>query len=105
MKAYKNKILIQNTVTYAMVIACYVLIQALMAAGHVNSLVKGLLVPLCMYVILAVSLNLTVGILGELSLGHAGFMCVGAFSGAFFNHVMADAVPSGQVRTCCFLRI
>ena len=59
MKAYKNKILIQNTVTYAMVIACYVLIQALMAAGHVNSLVKGLLVPLCMYVILAVSLNLT----------------------------------------------
>ena len=54
MKAYKNKILIQNTVTYAMVIACYVLIQALMAAGHVNSLVKGLLVPLCMYVILAV---------------------------------------------------
>ena len=33
MKAYKNKILIQNTVTYAMVIACYVLIQALMAAG------------------------------------------------------------------------
>ncbi len=98
MKAYKNKILIQNTVTYAMVIACYVLIQALMAAGHVNSLVKGLLVPLCMYVILAVSLNLTVGILGELSLGHAGFMCVGAFSGAFFNHVMADAVPSSQVR-------
>lgn len=98
MKAYKNKILIQNTVTYAMVIACFVVIQALMAAGHVNSLVKGLLVPLCMYVILAVSLNLTVGILGELSLGHAGFMCVGAFSGAFFNHVMADAVPSGQVR-------
>ena len=98
MKAYKNKILLQNTVTYAMVIVCYVVIQAMIAAGHVNSLVKGLLVPLCMYVILAVSLNLTVGILGELSLGHAGFMCVGAFSGAFFNHVMADAVPGGQVR-------
>ena len=28
----------------------------------------------CTYVVLAVSLNLTVGILGELSLGHAGFM-------------------------------
>jgi len=98
MKAYKNKILIQNAVTYAMVIACYVIIQVLMAGGHVNSLVKGLLVPLCMYVILAVSLNLTVGILGELSLGHAGFMCVGAFSGAFFNHVMAGSIPSNQVR-------
>ncbi len=50
-----------------------------------TSLLKGLLVPLCIYVILAVSLNLTVGILGELSLGHAGFMCVGAFTGAFFT--------------------
>ena len=30
---------------------------------------------------MAVSLNLTVGILGELSLGHAGFMSVGVFSG------------------------
>ena len=45
---------------------------------------KGLFVPLCTYAILAVSLNLTVGILGELSLGHAGFMCIGAFSSAFF---------------------
>lgn len=98
MKEYKNKILIQNTITYALVIGCYVLIQALMAGGHVNSLLKGILVPLCIYVILAVSLNLTVGILGELSLGHAGFMCVGAFSGAFFTHVMADIIPNNQIR-------
>ena len=40
-----------------------------------------MLVPICAYVVMAVSLNLTVGILGELSLGHAGFMSVGAFSG------------------------
>ena len=51
-----------------------------------------------MYVILAVSLNLTVGILGELSLGHAGFMCVGAFSGAFFTKLTAEAIPNLQVR-------
>ena len=43
--------------------------------------------PFCIYVIMAVSLNLTVGILGELSLGHAGFMCVGAFAGALFSKV------------------
>ncbi len=65
-------------------IAAFVLMQILMAGGQINSLLKGILVPLCIYVILAVSLNLTVGILGELSLGHAGFMCVGAFSGALF---------------------
>ena len=47
--------------------------------------IKGLFVPICAYVIMAVSLNLTVGILGELSLGHAGFMCLGAFVGSTFS--------------------
>ncbi len=56
---------------------------------------EGLLVPLCVYVILAVSLNLTVGILGELSLGHAGFMCVGAFASAFFLQVYGRRYPGG----------
>ena len=98
MNAYKNKIRIQNAITYAIVIGCYILIQIMMAGGHVNSLLKGILVPLCTYTILAVSLNLTVGILGELSLGHAGFMCAGAFSGAFFNHAMKNVIASNQVR-------
>lgn len=63
-----------------------------------TSLLRGLLVPLCIYAILAVSLNLTVGILGELSLGHAGFMCVGAFVGAFFTKCMENTIPSVGVR-------
>ncbi len=84
--------------TYGLVIGCWVLVQILIATGNISSLMKGLLVPLCMYVILAVSLNLTVGILGELSLGHAGFMCVGAFSSAFFTKVAAEAIPNLQVR-------
>ena len=51
-----------------------------------------------MYVILAVSLNLTVGISGELSLGHAGFMCVGAFSSAIFSKCMETAIPVSGIR-------
>lgn len=94
----KNKILVQNGITYALVIGFWVIIQALSAGGLVSSLMKGLLVPLCIYAILAVSLNLTVGILGELSLGHAGFMCVGAFSGAFFTRCMEEAIPSVGIR-------
>lgn len=84
-----------NFVTYLLVVAAYLAVQALLAGGHVSSLMEGLLVPLCIYVILAVSLNLTVGILGELSLGHAGFMCVGAFTGAFFSKCMQGAMPDG----------
>jgi len=73
-----------NLITYLMVLLAYIAVQILLITGNISSLMKGLLVPLCIYVMLAISLNLTVGILGELSLGHAGFMCVGAFSGAFF---------------------
>lgn len=94
----KNKVLIQNSITYALVIGCWILAQILISTGHMSSLMKGLLVPLCIYVILAVSLNLTVGILGELSLGHAGFMCVGAFAGAFFTKCMENTIPSVNVR-------
>lgn len=90
-----NKTTKNNFITYLLVIVIYLIVQILLTGGHVSSLMEGLLVPLCIYVMLAVSLNLTVGILGELSLGHAGFMCVGAFSGAFFSKCMQGAMPDG----------
>lgn len=93
-----KKTLIQNSITYGIVVLGWVVVQIMIATGNITSLMKGLLVPLCIYAILAVSLNLTVGILGELSLGHAGFMCVGAFAGAFFTNCMKDAIPSVGVR-------
>ena len=68
-----------------MVVAAYIIMQVLVGTGHVSSLLKGLLVPFCIYVIMAVSLNLTVGILGELSLGHAGFMCVAHLQAPVFQ--------------------
>lgn len=45
--------------------------------------------------ILAVSLCLVVGFLGELSLGHAGFMCVGAFIGGKLSVILTDAAAFG----------
>lgn len=92
-KVFKN-----NCITYGIVIAAYLIVQLFVMGGKVSNLMQGLLVPLCVYAILAVSLNLTVGILGELSLGHAGFMCVGAFTGAFFSKCMQTAIPVTFVR-------
>ena len=57
-----------NCITYVIVIAAFILVQILEGTGNLSSLLKGLLVPVCVYVILAVSLNLVVGISGELSL-------------------------------------
>ena len=61
-----NKITRNNLITYVMVIVLYIIVQAMVMTGNLSSLMQGLLVPLCAYVILAVSLNLTVGILGEI---------------------------------------
>lgn len=84
-----------NFITYGIVVAALIVGQVWANSGSMSSLLKGLLVPLCAYMILAVSLNLTVGILGELSLGHAGFMCVGAFSSALFSKMTMDSLPEG----------
>ena len=70
-----------NVLTYGLVIIAFVVMQILSSAGMLSSSVKGFLIPICAYIVLAVSLNLVVGISGELSLGHAGFMGVGAFTG------------------------
>ena len=84
--------------TYGMVVAAYIICELFLRTGHMTSLLKGLLVPLCVYAILAVSLNLTVGILGELSLGHAGFMCVGAFTSAIFSKCVMNTITVPTVR-------
>lgn len=87
-----------NFITYGILIVAFAVMQTLASAGALSSMLTGLLVPICMYIILAVSLNLTVGILGELSLGHAGFMCVGAYTSSIFSVVMQNAIPESYIR-------
>lgn len=98
MKIKMKKTTKSNLITYGIVILFYIIMQILVGTGSISSLFKGLLVPLCVYAIMAVSLNLTVGILGELSLGHAGFMCVGAFASAFFSMCVRDTITNGVIR-------
>ena len=52
---------------------------------------------MCTYSIVAIGLNLCVGYLGELSIGHAGFMCVGAFSSAFCTKLLQDSIQNEVV--------
>ena len=94
----KNKTTRNNFITYGVVILIYIVMQILTASGSISSTMQGLLVPICAYVVMAISLNLTVGILGELSLGHAGFMSVGAFTGVTAAMALSGRVSSGRVR-------
>ncbi len=93
-----NKTTRTNFMTYAGVILAYIIIQAVNLSGNLNSMLQGLLVPVCAYVVMALSLNLVVGISGELSLGHAGFMSVGAFSGVAAAMAMENAIPYAPLR-------
>lgn len=56
-----------------------------------------LLEKIVIAVILAVSLNLVVGFLGELSLGHAGFMCVGAYLGGKFAVIISSSLGNSAL--------
>ena len=97
-KTLLNKDRKMNFVTYAVVIAAFVIMQTLSSQGKLGSAVTGYLVPVCCYIVLAVSLNLLVGVCGELSLGHAGFMGIGAFSGVVLATLLKNSVPSPLLR-------
>ena len=80
MKTKKAR-LITNAVTYGVLIALFIILTVMINNKSITRTLKGQLIPICSWIVMAVSLNLVVGISGELSLGHAGFMSIGAFSG------------------------
>ena len=87
-----------NFITYAVVIVAFIVLTILSGGAGFSPMLKGQLVPICAYVVMALSLNLTVGVLGELSLGHAGFMSVGAFTGAVAAAALQGVIPSPGLR-------
>lgn len=84
--------------TYAVVIVAYVVCQVMSSTKFLSSSMRGMLVPICAYMVMAVSLNLVVGVLGELSLGHAGFMSVGAFSGVATAIILQKTITYAPAR-------
>lgn len=93
-----NKTTRSNLITYALVIVAFVVMQGLSMAGAISNSLVGLLVPICAYICMAISLNLVVGISGELSLGHAGFMSVGAFTGLVVSACLRTSVDFDPLR-------
>ncbi len=84
-------------ITIGSIAVLYLIVQILVKTGNMSSLMQGLLVPMCTYSLVAIGLNLCVGYLGELSIGHAGFMCVGAFAGAFCTKVLQGTIENGTL--------
>ncbi len=89
----KRKPLTSNLITLAIVCVLFAVVFILVETGNATRHMRSMLVPICINIILAVSLNLTVGFLGELTLGHAGFMSVGAYAGCLFSIAMEEILP------------
>jgi len=63
----------------------FVVINILIQSGMLNSYISGILILVCINIVLAISLNITAGCLGQMALGHAGFMSIGAYTAALFT--------------------
>lgn len=93
-----NKNFINNAITYGMVIVAFIVMMLLQEAGMLSRSMRGQLIPICVYIVMAISLNLVVGISGELCLGHAGFMSVGAFTGAVVAACLKAPIANETLR-------
>ena len=92
-KSFKPK----HYVNYAAILFVLLLFTVLNYTVGLSRSMGSLLPQIAYSIVLAVSLNLVVGLLGELSLGHAGFMCVGAYLGTFLSNVILTAAPSAPL--------
>ena len=70
------------SMNFIAIILLYGLLFYLIESGFINSYYEGILFSIGINIILAVSLNLTTGFLGQLVLGHAGFVAIGAYAAA-----------------------
>ena len=80
-----------NAITLILVAVIYGVVAFMLYSGNMKRQVMNMLIPISVYIVLAVSLNLVVGLLGELSLGHAGFMSVGLFSGCLVSIALVNS--------------
>lgn len=62
------------------IVFTFILVMGLQSVGIINAVWETVILNIIINIILATSLNLIIGITGQFSLGHAGFMCIGAYS-------------------------
>ena len=98
MNFLKDKQTRHDFVTYAICIVAFAIVFFMQSNRMIPRMISGQLIPITAYIVMAISLNLVVGIAGDLSLGHAGFMSVGAYTGIVTAVSLESSVPSDPVR-------
>lgn len=89
----RDKLLSAKSITIGSLIVAYLILMGMVYTGNITRQISNMLISVSVYIVMAVSLNLVVGFLGELSLGHAGFMSVGLFTGCLFSINTVEILP------------
>ncbi len=78
----------------ASVLLVFAIIYSLVTFKIVSNYFGGIVILTCIMIIMATSLNIVAGLLGEMALGHAGFMAIGAYTGGMVAITLTDAIPA-----------
>lgn len=89
-KTYVKKLLVFLAVS----VALFFVLDLLMNANIINEYYKRIIMTICINVILALSANLVINYTGQLTLGHAAFMAIGAYGAAYLNQLGVPFVPA-----------
>ncbi len=86
----KRDILRAYLTNFIVLVLLFVLLAAVVTSGALSRYYTGVLMTIFINIILVTSLNLTTGFLGQIALGHAGFMAIGAYTAALFVKAMEE---------------
>ena len=93
-----------RTVSLLIVTIAFIVLQAMVMSKSLSRLLISLLVPVCAYIVAAIGLNLNVGFSGELNLGQAGFMSIGAFTSVILSGILnANGISGIPVLILCII--
>ena len=90
---------VKNYLSYTVIGSLTIVLTVLGAIGALPGTTLALLEQSVIAIVLAVSLNMVVGFLGELSLGHAGFMCIGAYVGGKLAVLLSSSLGGTNIVT------
>ena len=88
---YFNKFKAKNYIlTFVSIIALYIVLSLTFDPTDFFSYTSGIYVNILIYILFAVSLNVTVGLMGQLNLGQAGFIAIGGYSAAYISKILVN---------------
>ena len=89
---YFNKFHTKNYIlTSLLLVALFIILYFSFDPTDMFSYTAGIYINILIYILLAVSLNITVGLMGQLSLGHAGFIAIGGYTAALISKSMLSS--------------